>query len=132
MPDTMKGREKIEIKNAVIKSARITADNGFLDCWLDLDYGGSGQGFGGYTLYLPKSWWHHEMNSGYAGHFIWRIMEVAGVVRWDAVVGKTIRVRQEHSKVHAIGHIVNDDWFCPSEDFGTKEDAALSRQEARG
>ncbi len=31
--------------------------------------------------------------------------------------GKTIRVRAEHCGVRAIGHIVNDDWFCPADDF---------------
>ena len=111
----------IEAKNAVIKDARITTDNGFLDCWLDLDYGGTGQGFGGYTLYLPKSWRHHDQNSPYAGHFIWRVMEVAGVSEWSDLPGKTIRVRAEHSKVHAIGHIVKDDWFNPSLDFAREE-----------
>ena len=48
-----------EIKNAVIKKATITNDDhGLLSAWLDLDYGGSGQGFGGYSLYLPKSFTH--------------------------------------------------------------------------
>lgn len=107
----------IEIKNAIIKSVDITtADHGVLSCWLQLDYGGAGQGFGGYTLYLPKSFSHHQMLS-HAGHFIWRCMEIADVEHWKDMVGKTIRVKQEHSKVHAIGHILKDDWFCPSEDF---------------
>ncbi len=107
----------IEIKNAVIESASISfEDRGFLDCSITLDYGGSGQGFGGYTLYLPKSWKHHKLESP-AGHFIFRVMEVAGVQRWDQLVGRTLRVRAEHSKVHAIGHIVKNDWFCPADDF---------------
>ena len=111
---------EVEITNAIIKSARITNDDhGSLSAWLDLDYGGSGQGFGGYCLYLPKSFTHHasSLKANYAGHFIWRVMEVAGVERWDQLPGKTIRARKEHSKVHAIGHIVKDDWFCPSEDL---------------
>ena len=107
----------VEIKNAIIKSARITSDDhGLLSAWLDLDYGGTGQGFGGYALYLPKSFKFHQMMS-VAGHFIWRVMEVAGVERWSSLQGKTIRVKAEHSKVHAIGHIVKDDWFAPSDDF---------------
>ena len=107
----------IETKNAIIESASLsTGDRGFLDCWLTLDYGGSGQGFGGYVLYLPKSYSHHEIKS-VAGHFIFRVMEIAGVESWDKLKGRTIRVKCEHSKVHAIGHIVRDDWFNPSEDF---------------
>ena len=106
-----------EIRNAIIKSARITSDDhGLLSAWIDLDYGGSGQGFGGYCLYLPKNFEHHQLLS-HAGHFIWRVMEVAGVDEWSRLVGKTVRVKSEHSKVHAIGHIVKDDWFNPSEDF---------------
>ena len=108
---------EMEIKNAVIEKARITSDDhGLLTVWLTLNYGGSGQGFGGYSLYLPKSFTHHKME-GVAGHFIWRCMEIAGVTEWDAMTGKTIRVRAGFSQVEAIGHIVKDDWFCPSADF---------------
>ncbi len=109
--------EKIEIKNAVIESATISSgDRGFLDCWLQLDYGGMGQGFGGYALYLPKSFDHHRLES-VAGHHIFRIMEVAGVDSWDKLKGKTIRVKGGWGRIVAIGHIIKDDWFCPDEDY---------------
>ena len=116
----------VEIRNAVIESARITNDDhGLLTAWLGLDYGGSGQGFGGYVLYLPTCFSHHAdaLKHNFAGHFIWRVMEVAGVSEWSNLPGKTIRVRCEHSKVHAIGHIVRDDWFDPSADFKAMEGA---------
>ena len=104
----------MEIQNAIIKSATIANDDhGSLSAWLNLEYGGCGQGFGGYALYLPKSFTHHKMESC-AGHFIFRVMEIADVSSWDKLAGKTIRVKREHSKVHEIGHIINDDWFNPS------------------
>lgn len=124
----------VRTRNAVIKSARITKDDhNLLTVWLDLDYGGTGQGFGGYTLYLPESYSHHKdsLKANYAGHFIWRVMEVAGAEHWDAVPGQTIRVKQEITGVHAIGHIVKDDWFCPSKDFEAMKPTSEAMRETK-
>lgn len=111
----------IEIINAVIESATIqNDDHGLLSAWLMLDYGGNGQGFGGYALYLPKSFTHSTNQKNYAGHFIWRCMEIADVSEWSKLPGKTIRVKKEDawdSTVLAIGHIIKDDWFDPKVDF---------------
>ena len=111
--------DKYETKNAVIESAEIVSDDhGLLSAWIHLNYGGSGQGFGGYSLYLPKSFTHHDPASpNYAGHFIWRVMEIADVTKWSQLKGKTIRVKCNWSSVESIGHIVKDDWFNPAEDF---------------
>ncbi len=116
-PENKVNPEDFQIKNAIIECATLTtSERGFLDSWVRLDYGGSGQGFGGFVLYLPKPWTHHNQASP-AGHFIFRVMEIAGVDDWDKLKGKTVRAKCNHSKVLAIGHIVKDDWFCPSEDF---------------
>lgn len=108
---------KSTIKNAIIKSAELSSDDyGLLTAWLSLDYGCSGQGFGGYSLYLPSDWEHHEIKS-FAGHFIWRVMEVCGVTKWSQLPGQTLRVKADYSKVYAIGHIIKDDWFEPAIEF---------------
>jgi len=109
------------IKNAIIERARIDdADRGLLTAWLMLDYGGTGQGFGGYSLYLPKPYSHHMMLS-HAGHFIWRCMEIAGVSSWDKITGKSIRVALDKpgfgGLIKGIGHITKEDWFYPAVDF---------------
>lgn len=109
--------EEMKTTNAIIESVSITsADHGLLSAWVHVRFGGGGQGFGGYCLYLPKSFTHHKLESC-AGHFIWRVMEIAGVEEWAKCAGKAIRIKHSHSKIQAIGHIINDDWFDPSEDF---------------
>lgn len=110
-----------EIKNAIIDSVTLEkGDRGFLQCWLHVNYGSSGQGFGGYVLYLPKHYNHHKLKS-VAGHFLFRCMEIAGVDDWSKMVGRSIRVSSDHSGIEAIGHIVKDDWFAPSVDFTAEE-----------
>lgn len=107
-----------EIKNAIIQSVSLdTGDRGLLTAWVNLDYGGSCQGFGGHALYLPKSYKHFTEKGDFAGHFIFRCMEVAEVTEWSKMKGKTVRVKIEKGLAVAIGHIVKDDWFCPSADF---------------
>lgn len=109
-----------QIKNAIIESTSLSfGGREILECFLNLDYGDSEQGFGGYVLYLPKSYSHHEIKS-FAGHFLYRCMEIAGVADWDKMKGKAIRVRCEDSYIEAIGHIIKEDWFCPKEDFAKK------------
>ena len=118
------------VTNAIIESASLTrADHGVLSGWLTLNYGGTGQGFGGYSLYLPKSFKNHDLNVNYAGHFIFRVMEIAEVEKWEDLPGKTIRVRKsdEWGLIEAIGHIVKEDWFSPAEDFKPFEQRGGSR-----
>lgn len=110
--------ENFKVQNAIIESVSLdTGDRDLLTCWLHLNYGGSGQGFGGHALYLPKSYKHATITGDYAGHFLYRCMQVAGVTEWSKIVGKSIRVKHTMSGIHAIGHITKEDWFCPSEDF---------------
>lgn len=119
----METNERIEVDNAIIESTSITiADHGCLSVWLTLNYGEFGvQGFGGYSLYLPKSFKHSTNQKNYAGHFIYRILEIAGVEEWNGLVGKTIRVKHSRSAIYEIGHIVKNDWFNPKIDFEKME-----------
>lgn len=117
----------MEVKNAIIESASIRTEDGFLDCSVCFNYGGSGQCFGGWTLYLPATWKNHKVSGpNYAGHFIWRVMELAGVTKWEQMKGKTMRVLADHSHIEAIGHIVKDDWFYPRKDFEKAEREAAA------
>ena len=112
------------IINAIITGANITIkERGFLDCWIHLDYGGLHQSFGGYTLYLPKTYTNHNVLS-VAGHHIFRLMEIAGAEDWSEMTGKSIRVKRDGGiQVVSVGHIIKDDWYTPKDDF----DKAFSR-----
>ncbi len=109
-----------EIRNAVIGSTSIDILDGHLTVWLHLNYGDHKQSFGGYFLYLPKGYKYHDIKSD-AGHFMYRCMQIAGVGMWENVAGMTIRVRLKDRLISAVGHIINEDWFCPKDDFAEEE-----------
>ena len=106
-------KEEMEIMNAVIESASINIERGFMvDAWLHLKHGRGNQGFGGYCLY------HIDKKGGdYTGLFISKCLEMADVEKWENLKGKTIRIKACHSKIESIGHIVEDKWFTPSKEF---------------
>lgn len=107
----------MEIRNAVIDHVSLGIDDHkILTMWLGFDYGGLNQMFGGYALQLPPDFTHYE-RKGFAGHFIYRVLQIAGVEKYEDLVGKTVRVKCDHSKVYEIGHIVKNDWFNPQKDF---------------
>ena len=104
-----------EIKNAMITNVRVTNEEyGALTIWVTLDYGDSKQNFGGWSLYNGKNF---QNKGNYAGHFLWRLLEIAGVKNLNEVEGKTVRARVIDGDMHAIGHILKDDWFYPTEAF---------------
>jgi len=115
-------KEEVEISNAVIENVELTIDDhGILTVWVNLKLEVGNQGFGGFVLYSPGDDNSFSKESGnYAGHFIWRVLQIAGVENWSRLKSKTIRVRKRggwSGTIEAIGHIVKDDWFNPTEDF---------------
>ena len=98
-------------KNAIITGASFDMERG-LSAWIHLDYGGSGQSFGGYCLYMKN-----DTSKNYAGHFIYRVLKIADVNDWSDLKGKSVRVKSDNSKIISIGHILNDDWFDPTKEF---------------
>lgn len=105
------------IKNAIISSVQIeTCDRAKLTAWINLDYGGSGQSFGGYSLYVDL-----KDEANVAGHFIYKCLEVVGVEKWDELKGNAIRVELDKPGLGGlitwIGHITKEVWFRPAIDF---------------
>lgn len=107
-----------EVRNAIIEKVSLSSDDhGCLSSWVHIDYGDCGhQGFGGYALYLPKSFTHHARDS-VAGHWIYRVMEIAGVEDWNKIQGNAVRAKLEGGMIVALGHITKNDWFEPRIDF---------------
>ena len=97
-------------RNATIRSTMLgVEDHGIMTFMLDLDYGSSGQGAGGYALDgKPRT--PSGERRGVEGSIVLirKILEIVGVEKWEDLPGKHIRVWQDNSNVYAIGHITKD------------------------
>jgi len=104
-----------DTQNATIKSTMLGyEDHGLFTCQITVDYGGSCQAFGGWTI------------KGTASIWITKILEVAGAETWEELIGKPIRVKHTRQQISAIGpylHDADDDesWFNPSDTFNTTD-----------
>jgi len=110
----------METKNAVIEETMLgTEDHGLMTAFIHLDYGGAGQSFGGYGFDEPikdeDGKFLRRVGTAYGCEFIRRVLETLGVDRWEDLKGTHCRVKAEHRKVYAIGHIIKNKWFSPSD-----------------
>lgn len=104
--------DEIETKNAKIESTMLGwEDHGIFTFSLYLDYGGSGQGAGGYALdrYEKKI----DKRVGWSGGIavLMRILKVVGVEKWEDLPGQVVRVRAGWERVHAVGNYLREDWL---------------------
>ena len=116
--------DELEIVNAEITSARIGFQRGFaLSADLTLNYGGTGQGFGGYVIggnpFDSARCARHGEQKNLAAEMIGGILGVVEVEHWGALVGKIVRVKRTEwgGSIVAIGHPFKDRWFSPDEAF---------------
>lgn len=115
----------IETKNARIASTMLgIEDHGILSSFIHLEYDGGGQGFGGYSLDTPVkgSYDFKRVGTAWGMEFIRRVLDTLGVNNWEQLPGTHCRVKAEHCKVHAIGHIIKDKWFSPETDLAHLKD----------
>lgn len=83
-------------------------DHGILTCMVDLDYGGSGQNAGGYSLDEPllddAEQFIGRCGTAFGMEWIARLMRAAGVEDFSEVEGRTVlAVREEGYHGRVIG-----------------------------
>ena len=109
------------IQNGIIINSDLNITNGFLDCSITIKLEGAWeQKLESGSLYLPETYINHNIRS-FAGYWIYNIMKIAGVNRWNEVVGKSIRVSNTPYKIDGIGHIIESIWFYPDIDFNEED-----------
>ena len=105
-----------EITNALITATTLDF-TGIMTAWIHLDYGGSGQGFGGYGLDSYDEIKKERVAHKACGFFIMRVLETVGAEKWEDLPGKYVRVEKDWGKVYRIGNILEDKWFNPEAEF---------------
>lgn len=116
----------------VFKNARIDRtmlgyeDHGVLTSWIFVDYGGSGQGFGGYALdrFNPKT--KAREGTKFAANYIIGLLQTLGVDTWEKLPGTYCRIYGDYGKAEAIGHLLEDKWFLIREGQVITQDFPLS------
>jgi hypothetical protein len=89
------------------KIAKITATtlglegHGILTAMLTADYGGSGQGVGGFALDAWSEEHKRRVSTSLCGAFITGVLRACGVDSWERVKGRTVYVLFENDSYHS-------------------------------
>lgn len=115
-------------QNAVIERTLLGyEDHGLLTIFLFFNYGGSGQGYGGYVLDgKPMEPHGPRVPTELPGIAIAGILRALEVDRWEKLVGQHVRVQREdgfNGRVTHVGHFLKDQWFSFEEAFAAHEAA---------
>lgn len=102
------------IENALIESTSLGKEgHGIMTCDLGLCFGSWHQGFGGYAFDEFHKGKECRVGTAYGLNFIMNVLEVAGVDRWEDLVGKVVRVESDDGKILRIGHVIKNIWLSP-------------------
>ena len=101
------------VQNAVITGTKLGVthtDHGILSFYIYLDYGGSGQGFGGWTLDNVPDAQGRRTPTTLGSSLLLGIDDLFGC-NWEDLRGESCRAYGHHSKVIALGHYLKDKWL---------------------
>ena len=120
-----------KIVNAEITSTFLgREDHGIFTAYLRLDYGGTEQTFGGYTLGTTKRAKDEDENNRnqsckFGIKFLLQVLDILEVKDWEHLPGTKLRVDKEGwGDIYGIGHYLKDNWFYPADlakEFFSKE-----------
>jgi hypothetical protein len=96
-------------------------DHGIFTLSLDMDYGGTEQGAGGYCLDQYDKSVERRVGTAYGHEFIIRTLKAVGARKWEDVAGKTILVLFEDDSWGAIPVGIKNLPTEPGETFIFKE-----------
>jgi hypothetical protein len=88
----------VEVIAKIESTSLGTEDHGIFTCWLHVNYGGSGQGIGGYSLDGPSGDGYGRVGSAEGMNFIMRLMDACGVDDWKKLPGRTVYVLKDSDK----------------------------------
>lgn len=110
------------IENAQIKSVDLSNDGGIFSLAMVLEGSGWGVIFGGRVI--GKSYDDEISDSEKGIEYILRIMDVVGVIRFNDMNGKYVRVAFKGwgDSVEIIGNIIENKWFDQKAFFDNKKE----------
>ncbi len=105
-------------------------DHGIMSFYLYLDYGGSGQGFGGYGLDEYDKELKRRKGHAFGLEVIMQILRVVGVEKWEDLPGRFVRVTGTMTKLTRLYNVLDDSRFLDMEELAQayfpKEEVAAS------